>query len=369
MIQFQLKLILNKTQEKQLEEWFNICTGIWNWAIRKLEQDGKDGFWYSQHQFNNILAGHPQRLEIPNCVMQGMLTMAWRAFKECLKKNKGVHPSKWARPKLKGFRRPLTSIPHTRRIIFIDRNHVKLDKLGSVKFHEQQMPPGKVKSGRIMRQPSGWYLCVFIDCPAKTIENKEHGEMVGIDPGFKDLLNLSTGEKVNNPPEIQLAIEKTEKRIQQATRGRDYKLVRRLNEKLRSLRKLRNHIISKELVRRFDTIAFGVDNEQAMAKTRKVKNKSGQKVKRSGFGKSVTGATHYQLRQMIGYKAAANDREYLEVDGKNTTKCCSTCLDLTGPSGIDQLSVREWICPSCSTKHDRDTNAATNVLLKGVSTE
>lgn len=367
MIQWRIKLKPNATQERQLKEWFNICTGIWNWAIRKIELDGKDGFWYSQTQFNNILAGHPQKLEIPNCMMQGMLTRAWRTWKECFKKNKGVHPAKWSRPRLKGFKSPLTSLPlpHPGDTRLLDRNHVRLAKLGAVKFCPLAIPEGKIKCSAILREPSGYYLCLFIDVPAQKIDCLP-GEMVGIDPGFKDLLNLSTGEKVNNPPEIQAAIERTEARLIQANRGKDYKLVRRLNERLRNLKKQRNHVISKDLVRRFEVIAVAKDNESAMAKTRRVQNKSGQKVKRKGFGASVTAATHYQLRQMIQYKALANGREYHEVDGKYSTRQCSRCLEMTGPKGIENLGVREWVCSSCGAEHDRDTNAALNVLMKAL---
>lgn len=367
MIQFQIKLKPNQAQSQRLAEWFNICTGIWNWAIKKIQLDGQDGIWYSQTQFNNILSGHPQKLEMPSCMMQGVLTNAWRTWKECFKKNKGVHPSKWARPRFKGLKKPLTSIPlmDPTALKITNHNHVQVRGLGKIKFYSGQIPTGKIKGARILREPSGYYLCLFIDCPPQKL-NCQVGEMVGIDPGFKDMLNLSTGEKVNGPAELDAAIARTEERIKQAARGRDYKLVRRLNERLRNQKKTRNHIVSKDLVQRFETIAFGVDNEAAMAKTRKVKNKSGQKVKRSGFGKSIARNTHYQLRQMVKYKAEANNRQYLEVDGKNTTKQCSHCRELTGPTGLAGLKIREWTCSSCQAEHERDTNAATNVLLVGL---
>lgn len=364
MIQFQVKLYPNAAQVEMLKEWFNIGAGIYNWALRKIELDGRDGLYYGQLKFVGILSGHAQKTGVPDCLIQGMLRRAWRTWRVCFKANKGVHPSKWAQPKFKTRRSPLTSLPlsHPKSVRVISRNKLRIFKLGEIGFRSGEIPTGKIKCGAILREPSGYYLCLFIDRSPQKLACQA-GEMIGIDPGFKDLLNLSNGEKLNGPDELATAILKTEARIKQAARGRDWKLVRRLNEKLRNQKKLRNHVVSKDLVQRFETIAFGVDNEAAMAKTRKVKNKSGQRVKRKGFGASVARNTHYQLRQMVKYKAEANKRQYLEVDGKNTTRRCSHCFELTGPTGLAGLSVREWICSTCDTPHERDINAATNILL------
>lgn len=370
MIQWRVKLKPNTEQECRLLEWLNICTGIHNWAIRKIGLDRGDGILYSRLDFQNILAGHSKKLGLPSCVMQGVLVRAWRACMDCFKKNKGVHPSKWAKPRLKGLKNPLKSlpVPDPDLIQFISRNRVKLPKLGAVKMCPAAIPEGKVKCGFILREPSGWYLCFVIDRPAKKIDTVP-GEVVGIDPGFKSLLSLSTGESVNNPPDIQAAIERTEARIKQANRGRDYKLAARLHERLRNLKKQRNHVISKDLIKRFEVIAIAKDNEAGMARVRKLKNKSGQKVRRKALGKSVTTATHYQLREMIKYKALANDRDYREVDGRNTTKRCSACQRLTGPVGLAGLDTRKWTCSGCNAEHNRDTNAAINILIKALATK
>lgn len=370
MIHWKIKIDPNKSQKRLLNEWFDIGTSIYNWSVRKLQADAEHGIWYSQHQFNNILVGHCEKIGIANAVLQGLLVRAWRTFKVCQRKNKGVHPSKWARPKLRGKKRPLATLPlpHPSSIRMLDRNHVMIARIGRVRFHPVAIPAGKIKCGAIQRKPSGYYLCLIIDAPAQKIDCLA-GELVGIDPGFKDLLNLSTGEKINNPPEIQAAIERVQARLVQAQRGRDYKLVRRLYEKLQNLRKQRNHLISKDLVRRFDVIAIAKDNEAAMARARKVRNKSGQKVRRSYFAKSVTASTHCQIRLMLTYKAKANNRTYYEVDGNNTTRQCSTCLGATGPTGLDGLKERIWTCEACGARHDRDTNAAINILLKALASE
>jgi len=104
MIQRQLKLRLNTAQAHQLDTWLWHLTGVWNWAIRKIEADAKDGIDYSQQAFHNLLADHGKKLGIPSHTLQGMLDTAHIAWQRCYKKLA-------KKPKLKGRRNRLTSIP------------------------------------------------------------------------------------------------------------------------------------------------------------------------------------------------------------------------------------------------------------------
>ncbi|MBI5633821.1 MAG: transposase, partial [Nitrospirae bacterium] len=72
--------------------------------------------------------------------------------------------------------------------------------------------------------------------------------------------------------------------------------------------------------------------------------------------------------EFLSYKSRTGGRRYLEVPSKNSTRICSTCGALTGPTGRTGLSVRLWTCSSCGTTHDRDVNAAINTLNAGVGT-
>ena len=104
MIQRQLKLRLTSKQESQLTAWLWHLTGVWNWAIRKLELDARDRVYYSPKAFHNLLAGHSTKLGIPSHTLQGTLTTAYTARLRWRKKLA-------KRPKLKGQRNQLTSIP------------------------------------------------------------------------------------------------------------------------------------------------------------------------------------------------------------------------------------------------------------------
>lgn len=339
MVQYQLKLRLNSSQGKELERWLFHLQSVWNWAIRKIELDGRDKIYYSRRVFQNLLANHSGKMNIPSHILQGMLAAGHDAWVRCWKGIAG-------KPKLKGQRNKLNSIPFPDPIACPENGHIRLPGLGLMRFHRQWIPEGKIKCGRIIRRASGWHLCLFIDAQPKTIPVIATG-VVGIDPGFKNLLVLSTGEVIDHPREL----EATALRLGQAQRGQNRRLASRLQERIANRRKDRNHKLSRRLVSENAEIYFSADNHKGIAKQ---------------FGKGVASSGHYQLRQMLDYKCRAGGRRYVEVDPRNSTMTCSFCGAISGPTGLVGLSVRQWRCKDCGSLHDRDINAARNTLLAGV---
>ena len=338
MIQRQLKLRLTRAQKAILAVWVNNLTGVWNFAVRKIGLDATDGIYYSQNDFQNMLAGHSSKLGIPSQVIQGVLRGAFFAWRRCLKKTS-------KRPRLKGSSNKLNYIPFPSQFGAPRQNKVRIPGIGLTRFHAQELPDGAIKCGRIVRRASGWYLCLFIDAQPNTIPITGNGQ-VGVDPGFISLLTLSTGEKIEHPKELQ----RRQDRLAQAQRGHDLRLAARIQEKIANQRKDRNHKLSRRLVAENELICFSKDNLKGLSKR---------------FGKSVASSATGQLRQMFVYKCRAGGRRYVEVASKNSTRTCSTCGALSGPTGWAGLKVRIWGCASCGTTHDRDVNAAINTLLSG----
>jgi IS605 OrfB family transposase len=197
----------------------------------------------------------------------------------------------------------------------------------------------------LVKKASGWWLCLFIDAQPQPIPKVANGR-IGIDPGFKNLLTFSTGEKIGHPREL----EASAKRLGQAQRGNNRELVSKMHETIANQRKDRNHKLSRRLVSENELIVFSKDNHNSVAKK---------------FGKSVASSSHGQLRQMLAYKSRTDGRAYIEVPSRNSTRICSTCGALSGPQGLAGLRVRQWRCSECGTLHDRDINAARNTLLAG----
>lgn len=316
MIQVQLKLRPNQALDVKLDEWLWMLTGVWNWSVRKIENDAQGGIYYTPKDFQNILAEHGKKMG--------------------------------GKPKLKGQRNKLNSIPFPDPVRAPEGNYIKRPGLGKIRFHKQELPAGKIQCGRLVKRASGWSLCVFIDADREPIEGST-GTAVGIDPGFKDLITLSNGEKVNHPKELQESLA----RLGQAQRGGNKKLVARIHERIKNQRKDRNHKLSLRLVKDYSVIALSKDNVKGMARV---------------YGKSVASSGIAQLRSMLDYKSRAGGVRYLEVNSRNSTRICSACGSLTGPEGRAGLKVREWACIECGTQHDRDINAAINTLTAAVGT-
>ena len=103
MIVRTVKLRPTKSQEAMLNEWLWNLTGLWNWAIKKIEHDAQDKTYHSEFDFINLVANHSKRMEIPSHTMQGVLLQAHRSWQRCFKKLA-------KRPRLKGKRNALNSI-------------------------------------------------------------------------------------------------------------------------------------------------------------------------------------------------------------------------------------------------------------------
>lgn len=335
MIQVQLKLILRPAQERRLERWLWHLTGVWNWCVRKIELDAKDGIYHTAFDFTYLLKGHYRKIGIPGEVLIGVTDMAVLSWRRCFEKQGG-------QPRMKGRRNRMNSIPFKRPIVRPTGDRISVFGFKGLKFHRQDIPEGRIKAGRIVKRASGWYLCLFVDAEPKAIQAIGAGE-VGIDPGFSSLLTLSTGEKVSHPRELEAGAV----RLGQAQRGRRSGLTARLLERQGNRRRNRNHHLSRRLVAANALIAFSADRHSSIARR---------------FGKSVTSSSHYQLRQMLSYKCRTGGRKFIEVASRNSTRTCSACRALTGPAGWLGLKVRQWVCPTCGVEHDRDVNAAINTL-------
>ncbi|MBT9165171.1 MAG: hypothetical protein DDT23_01186 [candidate division WS2 bacterium] len=270
--------------------------------------------------------------------MQGIIIQAYTAWQRCFKKLA-------KKPRLKGNRNKLNSIPFPDPIKLPVNNRIGIAGIGKVRFYKQDLPDGKIKCGRIVKRASGWYLCLWIDT-VHTFPVKETDKAIGIDTGFSTLLTLSDGTKIENPRELR----KGEQRLAQAQRGRRFKQVSLLQEKQTNRRRDRNHKISRMLIENYKTIYYSDDNFKGLARI---------------HGKSISEASLGQLIGMITYKGSLCGREVVPVNSKFSTMTCSACGSHTGPHGWSGLAVRHWECSACGADHDRDVNAAMVILNTG----
>lgn len=340
-----LKLRPTAAQEASFRHHLFHLTAVYNWAVSTLRREADAGRFLTGYDLKSRLAGHGRKIGINQWALGGTTDTAYLAWRRCLSGSAG-------QPRFKGRRRRLNSIafshgPHRESLRLIAKGRIYLAGIGQVRFHRQHIPSGHIGCTRVIRRASGWHLVLFIQADVQPISRVANGS-IGIDPGFASLVTLSTGEKIEHPQEWRLA----EARIAQAQRGHRQHLTARLRERASNRIRNRNHHLSKRLVRENALIAFSVDRSRNLARR---------------FGKSVGSAGHYQLRSQLSYKCRAGRAQFIEVASRNSTKACSACGGLTGPSGWHDLKVRTWEC-ACGAKWDRDTNAALNTLASALGT-
>lgn len=217
-------------------------------------------------------------------------------------------------------------------------------------FNSRALPEGKIKDGSSFSQDScgNWFLNIVIDVDITAIDARQPVRGIGIDLGLKDFATLSNGEKI----EAQRIYRGLEQSLATAQRACKKSRVKAIHAKVASRRNDFHHKLSSRVVRDFDYIAVGNVNAAGLAKT--------------NLAKSVLDAGWSSFRTMLAYKAIKHGAWYEEVNESFTTQTCSDCGSLpdSRPRGIAGLGIRDWTCSECGCTHDRDVNAAKNILRK-----
>ncbi len=246
----------------------------------------------------------------------------------------------------RGSRRSLGWVPF--KAASLKRKGHALRFCGKVfRVFEPDRPEGvKWRDGCFAQDAVGdWWLCLPVQLTAETAIAPR--EAVGIDLGLREIAVTSEGERLEAGRWTQhLAVK-----LARAQRRGHQRQARRIHRKAARRRKDALHKFSRRMVDTYQNIVVGDVSSLKLAKTRIAKS-----VLDSGWG---------MLRQMLLYKGEHAGRSVTVVCERNTTRACSRCGSLTGPTGASRLVVRQWECADCATVHDRDVNAARNILAVG----
>jgi putative transposase len=226
------------------------------------------------------------------------------------------------------------------------------------KFINHRQFTGELRSVTVSLNPDGKYYISFL--VKETIEPmKSAGRAVGIDVGIKDLMVLSTGTKFDNPKlmleKANRALKQAQKQLSRKKRGSKNREKARLKvakayKRVTNIKRNYYHIISTYLVRNFDEIFMEDLNVNGMLKNRRL-------------SAAIHSASWSTLIEMIKYKSDWNNRNFHQISrwfpSSKTCSCCGHVLEQLS------LSTRDWVCPVCGQHHDRDLNAAVNILNQG----
>ena len=242
--------------------------------------------------------------------------------------------------------------------IDLENGFIKLPKMVRMKIIIDRPFVGNLRSVTVSKNKCNQYfVSVLVE---EEVELKQNtGLSIGIDLGLKDLLICSSGMKISNPRwfrETQSKLKKAQRHFSRKQKGSNRRekarlKVAKLYMKVTNQRKYVYHNLSTWLVTNYDTICMEDLKVKNMIKNRKL-------------SKSIQDASWATLVGMIKYKCDWYGKSFHQIDPWfPSSKTCSNC-----GHKVEQmnLSVREWECPSCNETHDRDLNAAVNILHKGL---
>lgn len=375
-----LRLYPNKTQKDQLWQMFGNDRFVWNQMLAMMNeryQNNKDLPFLSKFKLDYLLK--PLKKEYPFLknsdssslqVVNASLYQAWKNFFND-KTGKVGKPRFHSRKYLK------YSYTGKSLVQIASRRYLKMPKLGYIKTSKTGiLKDTKIKRYTVVLKPTGkYYLSLQVE--AKPAEQfKQTGKQVGIDVGVADLAILSNGLKY---PSFDGSYYEKKAISWQKKYSRRRHLAQMLclqdkyrralcprnlesfsnwqkarkqkafyQAKVAAQRKDYLHKLTTHLVKQYDVIAI---------EDLKVKNLQ----RNHHLAKSIANASWSIFRQMLKYKCQWYGKKLVVVDSKNTSRICSKC---GYNSGKKPLNIREWSCPKCQAHHDRDINAAINILNK-----
>lgn len=363
-----LRIYPNRKQEDLIIKTFGCSRFVYNYYLDKkikLYKENKESL--SCNQCSKDLTGLKRELEwlkeVDKFSLQSSLENLNSAYDRFFK-GLGSYP----KFKSKKYNKQSYTTKFTNNNIQIFEGYIKLPKLGLVKYRDNSFIENKITRVTISKTKTGKYFAsVTYEKEEKYLEKT--GSSIGIDLGLKDFCIFSNGEKIKNPKYYtslqdklireqrklsrmqRLALDKNRK-LEDCKNYQKQKLkVAKVHEKIANKRCDFLQKLTSNIVKNHDIICLENLNVKGMLKNKKL-------------AKSISDVSWYEFIRQLTYKCKWYGKDVIMLDRWfPSSKACHVC----GYKKKDlQLKDRSWICPICGTYHDRDINAAINILNEGL---
>lgn len=312
---------------------------VWNYcneqSVRKLAASSQ---WLSGYDLNKLTSGCSKELNLHSQTIQA-INFEYVVRRKQFKKKK----LNW-----RSSKRSLGWVPFKKDGVLLDGDSVVYQKK-VYRFWKSREIEGVLRTGSFCQDACGnWY--VNLVCKIDQQDNRILTDrVIAVDLGLKKTASYSYGEGSFDGGKHY---RRMESKLGMAQRANKKKLVKAVHSKISNCRKDETHKETTRLVRNYDKIFVGDVSSTKLVKTR--------------MAKSVLDAGWGMFRSMLEYKAIRLGVEYKEVKEMFSSVTCSACFSRSGPSGLGDLGVRSWVCKECGVQHNRDENAANNILMVGL---
>jgi len=380
---YRVRLSPNRAQERMLKRLMGAKRHVWNWALGESDAAYREtGKRKSLKDLSSALTAKRNTSwigELPREPLNQVLRDLERAFRNAFAKR-----ASFPRPKR---RRTVKAIRFTldQRRDQVDRfnGRVQIDGVGKIRFRVTEAMHGRLRSVTISVDSAGrWFASFTADqIPAPAVA-KATVPAIGIDLGLKDAVVLSTGMRAAAPKPLKAKLAKLRRYQRSYARQRDHQLrlmgldpnkpiprgtkipvsnrarknaarIGRLHAQVADQRREFQHQLTRRIVDSAQIIALEDIHVAAMARGLS-----------RAFRRSLADVGMGEIRRQIEYKAAWAGRTVIRIDRWfPSSKLCGKCDYVHTELN---LKDRTWVCPACGTEHDRDKNAAYNILREGL---
>lgn len=358
LIAYKYRLYPNKEQQEIFAKTFGCVRFIYN----RMLSDKIKYYEETKQKLNNTPAQYKKEFEwlkeVDSLALANAQMNLQTAYNNFFRSPKNGFPKFKSKKK---NRNSYTTNNQKGTVRFID-GKLRLPKVGLVKIrqHRKIKESGVIKSATISQTPSGkYYVSILVEQENEKYLSKTN-KNVGIDLGIKDFAITSDNQKISNPKYLaksEKKIVKLQRQLSRKSKGSNNRNKARIKlarawEKITNQRTDFLQELSTELIRNYDVICLEDLNVSGM-------------VKNHNLAKAISDCSWSEFVRMLQYKAEWYGRIISKIDrfypSSQTCNCCGCVNPIT-----KDLSVREWTCPKCGVTHDRDVNAAKNILKQGL---